>query len=284
MVDLGTKLREAREGKGISLAEAGVATRIKERYLQALETNDWAALPTQVQARGFLRNYAVFLGLDEDQAMAEYGQMTRSAVVSLPSPAAKETSVPTADPNGAVFRPRDIDIDGPSSLPSWLSSDVFIGVALALVVALAGFGLLHLATGDSNDSTAVPTTTPPVVTTNVPQSTAGAGVSPGEGTAALATATFDVSTGSVQLSLEATEHVWVRVTVDDVQLLEGILAPETPQTWQGTRQIMLETANGAGLEAIVNGQPQGPLGERGQSIILAWGPNGLLPLPTTTPP
>ena len=63
MIDLGSELQQAREKKGVSLSEAESATRIKECYLQALEVDDWAALPTQVQARGFLRNYAVYLGL-----------------------------------------------------------------------------------------------------------------------------------------------------------------------------------------------------------------------------
>jgi hypothetical protein len=67
-------------------------------------------------------------------------------------------------------------------------------------------------------------------------------------------------------------------------VLEGILVPGAPQTWQGAQQITLETANGAGLEAVVNGQPQGQLGERGQAVILTWGPNGLLSVtPTATP-
>jgi hypothetical protein len=103
-------------------------------------------------------------------------------------------------------------------------------------------------------------------------------------TPAAVTPTFDVSTGSVQLTLEATEHVWVRVTVDGVNVREGILQPGTPETWQGTQQIVLETANGAGLRALVNGQPFENLGQRGQPITLAWGPSGpATPVPTPAP-
>jgi len=86
------------------------------------------------------------------------------------------------------------------------------------------------------------------------------------------------------LDLEATEHVWVRVTVDGNQVLEGILAPDAPQSWQGAELITLETANGAGLGAVVNGQPQGPLGERGQAVVVAWGPNGQVSLTPTPSP
>ena len=272
MNDLGSELRTAREAKGISLAEAQVATRIRERYLKALESNDWASLPTPVQARGFLRNYAVFLELDEEHVMAAFGQGTRSASVALPS----VDQVRTADQDGAVFDPRNIDIERLAGLPPWLSSDVLIGVVLALAVALAGFVVLQLLSNESGEPTVISTSVPTGI---APQPT----VRPtsDQSAPAPATPTFDVGAGSVQLDLEATEHVWVRVTVDGAAVLEGILAPGAPQTWQGTQQIVLETANGAGLDAVVNGQPQGPLGERGQAVTVAWGPNGELPF---TPP
>jgi len=277
MIDLGNELRHAREEKGISLVEAEAATRIKERYLKALEVNDWAALPTQVQARGFLRNYAVYLGLDEGQVMARFSQATRNAGVSLPPSPAADSPVLTTRADGAVFRPRDIDIESRGGMPTWASSDIIIGVTLALVVAALGFVLLRLAFIDSNESAAGGTAVPgltPVVTESVSQPTAGAGGLPGEATPAPATPTFDASVGSIQLDLEATEHVWVRVTVDGARVLEGILAPNAPQSWQGTELIVLETANGAGIQAIVNNQPQGALGERGQAVVVAWGPNG----------
>jgi hypothetical protein len=96
--------------------------------------------------------------------------------------------------------------------------------------------------------------------------------------------TFDASAGNVHLSLQATEHVWVRVTVDGTRVLEGVLPPDGPQEWVGNQHVILETANGAGLNAVVNGQPQDPLGQRGQAVTVAWGPNGrLLLTPSPSP-
>jgi cytoskeleton protein RodZ len=283
MIDLGSELRQAREAQGISLSEAAQVTRIKERYLQALETNDWAALPTPVQARGFLRNYAIYLGLDGDQTATRFNQALQSTAVTLPTAPTAEAVVRTTNGDGAVFSPRDIAIEGAGGgMPAWFSSDILIGVALALIVALVGFGLLRLVSGNSDETPAAPIT--PAITDSAPGPTADTGALPGAATPAAITPTFDASTGSVQLSLEATEHVWVRVTVDDVKVLEGILAPGAPQAWQGAGQIMLETANGAGLKAVINGQLQEPLGERGQPIVLAWGPSGpVTPAPTAAP-
>ncbi len=277
MIDLGSELRTTREAQGISLSEAAAATRIRERYLKALESNDWTSLPTPVQTRGFLRNYAVFLGLNEERVLMAFGQAARSGAMALP-PSLIADGVRTADKDGAVFDPRDIQIERTRTMPAWLSSDILIGVALALVVALVGFAVLQLVSNNSNQAPTAKTT--PLATGSAPQPTGG----PMSDQPTPATPTFDASAGSVELVLEATEHVWVRVTVDGAPVLEGILAPGAPQTWQGAQQIVLETANGAGLKATVNGQPQGPLGERGQAKMMAWGPNGLLQFTPTASP
>jgi transcriptional regulator with XRE-family HTH domain len=70
MIGLGRILAETREARGISLDEAERDTRIARRYLFALEEEDFAAFPAQVQARGFLRLYATYLGLDADEMLA----------------------------------------------------------------------------------------------------------------------------------------------------------------------------------------------------------------------
>lgn len=90
---LGDMLRDARESKGISLTEAERATKIRQKYLAALEEDNIAALPSPVYGRGFLRNYAVYLGLDADEALEmfeEARQPTRERIRSARGgPAAK---------------------------------------------------------------------------------------------------------------------------------------------------------------------------------------------------
>lgn len=68
--EIGELLRRAREQKGITLEEAEAATKIRVRYLAAMEKGDFASLPGRPYALGFLRNYARFLGLDA-QAITE---------------------------------------------------------------------------------------------------------------------------------------------------------------------------------------------------------------------
>ena len=67
---VGQRLSEARLARGLSLSDAERQTRIARRYLQALEADQFGILPAPVYARGFLRNYARFLGLDDRELMA----------------------------------------------------------------------------------------------------------------------------------------------------------------------------------------------------------------------
>lgn len=72
MGGLGERLRQEREMRGVSLDEIAKATRISQKFLQALEENDFDALPAPVFVTGFLRSYASHLGMDADSLVAEY--------------------------------------------------------------------------------------------------------------------------------------------------------------------------------------------------------------------
>ena len=61
---VGARLRQARELRRLTLQQASESTKLRTHYLQALENDDYSAIPSPAQARGFLRIYAEFLGLD----------------------------------------------------------------------------------------------------------------------------------------------------------------------------------------------------------------------------
>jgi cytoskeleton protein RodZ len=68
----GDKLRREREMRGVSLDEIATATKIGTRSLKALENEDFSKLPGGIFNKGFVRAYAKFLGINEDQAVADY--------------------------------------------------------------------------------------------------------------------------------------------------------------------------------------------------------------------
>src|SRR3954463_6639336 len=69
---VGTILREARSRRKVELSEVEAATRIRLRYLKAIEAEEWDVLPGGVYTRGFIRTYANFLGLDGDRLVDDY--------------------------------------------------------------------------------------------------------------------------------------------------------------------------------------------------------------------
>jgi cytoskeleton protein RodZ len=70
--EIGNSLREARERQGLGYPEIELATKIRSKYIRALEEEDFTSIPGDTYIRGFLRTYAEYLGLDGDVYVDEY--------------------------------------------------------------------------------------------------------------------------------------------------------------------------------------------------------------------
>ncbi|HEX5039505.1 MAG TPA: RodZ domain-containing protein [Candidatus Limnocylindria bacterium] len=81
---LGEVLRAAREAKGVDLTRVERETKIRERYLSALEAGDYRDLPGSVYTKGFLRNYGTYLGLDPEYLIDLYRLETSAPAVEKP--------------------------------------------------------------------------------------------------------------------------------------------------------------------------------------------------------
>ncbi len=91
---VGSQLRAAREAKALSVAEAAQALKLAPRQVEALEAEDWAALPGNTMIRGFVRNYARLLGLDSDHLMQELDAAHLQRTVQLEVSAGTKASLP----------------------------------------------------------------------------------------------------------------------------------------------------------------------------------------------
>jgi cytoskeleton protein RodZ len=100
---VGTILREARNRRKLELSEVEAATRIRFRYLRAIEDEEWDVLPGGFYTRGFIRTYASFLSLDGDRLVEDYRESVEPW--HRADPAQSQPSgdrVPTA-PRGVLF-------------------------------------------------------------------------------------------------------------------------------------------------------------------------------------
>lgn len=76
-VEIGALLKQAREEKSYSLKDVEKATKIRMKYLKALEAEEFDVLPGHVYTIGFIKNYADFLGLDKDELVLKYKQISK---------------------------------------------------------------------------------------------------------------------------------------------------------------------------------------------------------------
>lgn len=100
---IGSDLRRARTRREIELSEVEAATRIRSRFLHAIEREEWDVLPGGVYTRGFIRTYANFLGLDGDRLADDYryeveGTQRPEAAVAAPAPQSKRKAGLRASP------------------------------------------------------------------------------------------------------------------------------------------------------------------------------------------
>jgi len=281
MYTLGVWLRQAREARGSTVEEVSAATRIRARLLDALEAGDFAAFPGgDVQVRGFLRLYARYLGLPPDEALARYDAEIEGVEPVLPrAPAERRPSLPARAPT----RPLELHppVATPPPPPSTMGLDRLMIAGVVLIVLLAaitaaGFILSRNAGRGAAATVATQetTTAPAPAVAGVPPTTPATLTSP------IVTPTFPANPqGVVELLLEATEHVWVRVTADGQQVFEGMMAAGQTAPWSGQQQVAVDTGNGAGLRVTVNGQSQGTMCGRAQVCTRAWGPAGEVAAP-----
>src|SRR5512139_333201 len=107
MTDIGSQLRAAREAQDLTLEQAFKATRIKQSFLEAIEANQFQALPGMVQARGFVRSYANFLGLDGEHlaSLLDADKTVKTDIRPMPAAPKPIATPPPTNPKPIVQAP-----------------------------------------------------------------------------------------------------------------------------------------------------------------------------------
>ncbi len=286
MEDIANQQRETRERLGLTLDEVERATRIRVHHLEALESGDLEDLPSPVQARGFLKNYADFLGLHTEGILLAYAE-------ALQARSGRKRRQAAIDQ--ATTRP---SIQVRSSRPRWLSADLFVAalITLGVVAVLLWGGSRVMASLRSQTEAAqegsgllIPTETPTLETTQPPDSAAAnpapdqpEAAAPSTGTPTLPA--LVVSDSPIDLRVVAERRAWVRVVADGREIYQGRLAPGAFLELQAEAQVELVTGNGAALRIFYNGADQGLLGGLDEVVIRIWTPTGVVtPTPTNTP-
>jgi cytoskeletal protein RodZ len=255
MTNFGASFKKARESKGISLDQIAKTTRISTRFLAAIESEEFHLLPGGVFNRGFIRSFAESVGLDPNQAVADY---ERLVLVREPS-----------------------DMMASASQRSSGSERYLYPIALGvLAVAIAIFYIVSRDSSRHADIPVAPVTAPATKPEPPPTPTSEPAVpaatpAPTEAEPAPAPAPAAITTQALTLDVEAHEKTWIKVASDGNNASAEILEPGMTRKFTAESSLYISIGNAAGLSLRVNDMPLKPLGKSGQVRSLTITPANL---------
>lgn len=266
----GDRLRREREMRGITLDEIAESTKISRRHLESLEKDQFDQLPGGVFNKGFVRAYARFLGIDEDQAVSDYSLSANEQ----PEPEDKFPLEIHEEPDREL-NPRR------SSLPL-----VFALAALAGV--LVGY-FFYMRSKPKTEHNAAPAQQMSVQepATQTPTSVNNAGkvseAAPAQGPHIQAKLPDEPAPEAVKpaektfsVRIKAKEDAWVFVTADGKFVMQDILTADRQKVFKAGKQIVLKTGNAGGIDVLFNGHSLGALGNENEPRTLTFNATGLV--------
>lgn len=297
MDSIGEFFKQVRETKGLTVEEVALKTRIRADFVRAIEEGNYAKLPDQVFARGFVRSYARSLGLDEEDAIQRFTQSAGSyyekqnererlkqkqeeedrrkrssrKAVGLAIAVALGLLVVllTRQHSGPLLK------RGPSDFPSSSSSKT---------AASSSKDGRDKGARDSGESVMLAEEAKPVpaergespAPVQVASASSGIPAPPPSGSGSIGGGTEGPLAGlSVEgpsagepllLDLEAVELSWVVVQVDGGSPVEALMRPGERARWKAMDQFALTLGNAGGVRAELNGKAQKPFGPSGKVV------------------
>jgi len=285
MASFGERIKRERELRGVSLEEIAESTKIGKRNLEALETEDFDRLPGGIFNKGFVRAYAKYLGLDEDQAVTDFLAAENAAASGIrlaadPVPATADGNGTNGDGAKKSRRERSMELEAiaarreaeakrnPPLNPTNTSNRIWVAFALLCLVGALGAWWKyshqqHAAPAVVSKAVVKPpvVTAPPVVAKPpVAEQPKTSNVVAPENSIPDPTAEND---GLVHLKVRATQDSWIQVTVDGKIMQDGTLDASTEKSFSG-KELIFKTGNAGGVELTYNGKTQAPFGKEKQ--------------------
>ncbi len=258
----------------MTLDDVSVSTKIATKFLAALEQEHFDQLPGGIFNKGFVRAYARHLGIDENQAIADF---VAASAPSLPEIPPEETPVLAA-----------MAVRVPESKQKSRSNDgVPWGmVAAGLLIVAFAFALWGF---HSREKRAPRVASPkPVQVEQTPPATPGtaspAPQPPSTGPSAGATeaatlpaAAPAANTGVFSVLIKAREDSWVSITADGKPVVQDTLPASTEKSVEARNQIVIKSGNVGALDISFNGKQLAPQGHENQVKTLTFDSDGLRP-------
>jgi cytoskeleton protein RodZ len=280
---IGEKCYERRNLLSLSLDDVQSQLHIRKHYLQAIEDGEINELPSPIQAKGMLTNYADFINLDVDSILLDFAEGLQKQRLEKISSAQKKNR-PAKELSKTALKLRNF-----FSLDLLIIASIFIGFAAFVI-----WGANRIMSADSPETaaTSLPEVADVLLATGspTPQLTPSADITAqtenGEDTPAAGEAplfTPDTTSGTINIVVIPLQQTWVRVSSDTEIIYEGRLMPGNAYDYSGEEKVEILTGNAGALQIYLNDQDLGSVGLMGQVANLTFTQDGLiLPTPTIT--
>ena len=254
MSSIGEQIATAREARGLTTSEVAKRLHIRSELVRAIESEDWARVGPPSYARGFVRSYARLVGMNPD-ALSE----GLDAAIPRSTPDSEmHAALDMTQPNGMHEQPSLAHAGGDHARSNWYP---WLLGAMSMLATILVVAVLYytFAPSPREASVQVPAQTQ---ATNVPPA-APQDVAIFNGGNAGVTQPNEQKSG-VDLTLQLTQASWLSVTVDGKRVVYQTLPAGTVRDFHGAREITLRAGNAGGVNAVIDGQPLGTLGQHGQ--------------------
>ena len=285
--EIGEMLQQRRDLLSLSLDDVEKHTHVRKHYIELIEAGEFGELPSPVQARGMLANYAEFLNLDVDAILLYYAEGLQKQLQEIQIAKPKKSPARALSPNAL-------------KLKNFFSLDLLVMAGIFLVFAtFVIWGVNRILSADLPDPSA--TELPEVVDvllatdlaeTATPDGTADAVTTgtPGEGDATEGPAeptplfTPVANTNPINLVILPRHNTWVQVYTDYELVFEGRMLSGNAYDYSAEVLIEINTGNAGSLQIYFNDQDIGTIGLIGEVADLVFTENGLVqPTPTPSP-
>ncbi len=250
LASFGEELRREREIRGISLKEIADATKISRRFLEAIERNDHKTLPAPVFTRGFVREYARYVGLNIEDMVNRYNfAASRDDRIEKPPEVQRYPQTPVKDISPKIQPKRGIP-------PVYARVNLNLLAVAVIAAALAGVAwwAVHNKRFDLESGTEATATLP--LTTRTPVRAP-----------AIAPPPAPADDSMLHLAVEVTEKSWVVLDADGKNVFSDDMLKGERKTFDASEAFKFRTiGNAAGLSLILNGTKIPPLGKEGEVI------------------
>lgn len=241
MAGVGQMLRLAREEKEWSLLETEEITKIRVRYIQALEEEEYGILPGATYVKGYLRTYAKQLGLNPDE------------VIELYSVSIKPEVAPVIESPERIVKSR----------PSWVRPLIIGGMALVAIALAIGIKSLYHPEGTPDPTySSTPLISAPDQEPTVPSQT-----TPESPTQSSPPSVVASTQDGLTAQLVFTQACWIEIKIDGQAPFQGTFAAGTSKEVKGTDKIeLVSIGNAGGVTVTLNGKALPILGKPGQVL------------------